>query len=345
MDSYKFWQNKNVVITGHTGFKGSWLALLLTFLGANVVGISREKYEGIYKLSSLSSVLEGELFFDINNEENFPEKINNSFKPDILFHFAGQSLVSVGYSNPLDTLNTNIIGTYNVLNYFDKIDSVKSIVVSTTDKVYLKPSEENIETSALGGSDFYSASKASAEFVISSFLNNGSSANVSVVRSGNVLGGGDRANNRLIPDLIKSIIDNQSFTIRQPNSTRPWQYVLDSLFGYLLVAEENYNKSVSEIYNLNSTVNNKYNAGYIAETFTKSWGSDIKIIEESNEKFKEVEVLNLNSQKAKDRLNWIPQLEIDDLLNLIVRWEKSHFEEKNQEFSFDEISSYLKLIK
>ena len=122
MDSYKFWQNKNIVITGHTGFKGSWLALLLTFLGANVVGISREKYEGIYKLSALSSVIEGELFFDINNEESFTKKINNSFKPDILFHFAGQSLVSVGYSNPLDTLNTNIIGTYNVLNYFRKIN-------------------------------------------------------------------------------------------------------------------------------------------------------------------------------------------------------------------------------
>ena len=160
--------------------------------------------------------------FKIKKKINETVKEIVKFKPDILFHFAGQSLVSVGYSNPLDTLNTNIIGTYNVLNYFDKIDSVKSIVVSTTDKVYLKPSEENIETSALGGSDFYSASKASAEFVISSFLNNGSSANVSVVRSGNVLGGGDRANNRLIPDLIKSIIDNQSFTIRQPNSTRPW---------------------------------------------------------------------------------------------------------------------------
>ena len=170
MDIKKFWANKNVIITGHTGFKGSWLTLFLTYLGANVIGISREKYNGIYKLSSVDKVLKKEYFIDISNNIKLPKKEIDKFNPDIIFHLAGQSLVSVGYEDPLDTINTNILGTYNVLDYFNKIDSVKSAVVSTTDKVYLNPAQTNNEFSELGGSDFYSATKASSEFIIKSFL-------------------------------------------------------------------------------------------------------------------------------------------------------------------------------
>ena len=344
MNSNNFWKNKNVIITGHTGFKGSWLVNLLKYLESNIVGISREKYEGIYELSCVSKLLEDEIFIDISKNIDIPEKLFKSFQPDIVFHFAGQSLVPVGYSNPLDTINTNIVGTYNVLNYFDKYDSINSIIVSTTDKVYLNPNDKNVETSILGGTDYYGASKASAEFIISSFLNNNPSTNISVVRSGNVLGGGDRAFKRLIPDLIKAIKSNQDFEIRQPNSVRPWQYVLDSLVGYLYVAEENYKNSISEIYNLNSTVNNQYTAGYIVDTFSEIWGTDTNIIETKDINFKEVDILNLDSSKARDKLNWSPKLEIDDLIKLIVNWEKAHIKDSDDEYTLNEINNYFSLI-
>ena len=344
MNSNNFWKNKNVIVTGHTGFKGSWLVNLLKYLDSNIVGISREKYEGIYKLSSVSQLLEDEIFIDISKDIDIPEKLFKSFQPDIVFHFAGQSLVPVGYSNPLDTINTNIVGTYNVLNYFDKFDSVNSIVVSTTDKVYLNPNNLNVETSTLGGKDYYGASKASAEFIISSFLNNNPSTNISVVRSGNVLGGGDRAFKRLVPDLIKAIKLKQDFEIRQPNSVRPWQYVLDSLLGYLYVAEENYTNSISEVYNLNSSVNNQYTAGYIVDKFNKIWGTNINIIESKDKSFKEVDILNLDSSKAKDKLNWSPKLEIEDLIELIVNWEKAHIKDIDDKYTLNEINNYFSLF-
>lgn len=344
MNLNNFWKNKNVIITGHTGFKGSWLVNLLKYLESNIVGISREKYEGIYKLSCASKLLDDEYFIDISKNIEIPEKLFKSFQPDIVFHFAGQSLVPVGYSNPLDTINTNIVGTYNVLNYFDKFDSINSIVVSTTDKVYLNPNDKNVETSILGGTDYYGASKASAEFIIRSFLNNNPSTNISVVRSGNVLGGGDRAFKRLIPDLIKAIKSNQDFEIRQPNSVRPWQYVLDSLVGYLYVAEENYKNSISEIYNLNSTVNNQYTAGYIVDKFCEIWGTNTNIIETKDVNFKEVDILNLDSSKAREKLNWSPNLEIDELIKLIVNWEKAHIKDYDDEYTLNEIDNYFSLI-
>ncbi len=343
MDIKKFWANKNVIITGHTGFKGSWLTLLLTHLGANVIGISREKYDGIYKLSSVDKVLEKEYFIDISNNIKLPKKEIDKFNPDIIFHLAGQSLVSVGYKDPLDTINTNILGTYNVLDYFNKIDSVRSAVVSTTDKVYLNPAETNNELSEIGGTDYYSATKASSEFIIKSFLNNEPNINVSVVRSGNVLGGGDRALNRLIPDLIESITLNKEFILRQPKSTRPWQYVLDSLTGYMLAAQENFQNSKSEVYNLNSSSNNLFTAQDIVEKFKKEWGSDLVINIPKNNKFKEVKILNLDSSKANENLGWSPKFDLDELIKTIVKWEKIHLSQQSFTHSINEIKNYLDL--
>ena len=171
MINYSFWKNKKVLITGHTGFKGSWLGVFLKNLDSQIYGISREDKKGLYQMANLKNIYENELFFDLSSKDSASdfqqiEKIN----PDIVFHFAAQSLVYQGYKNPLDTLNSNIIGTFNVLNEISKCPNTKSIVVSTTDKVYKNSDFDNVEESPLGGKDFYSSSKVGQENVIEAFL-------------------------------------------------------------------------------------------------------------------------------------------------------------------------------
>lgn len=341
----KFWSNKNIVITGHTGFKGSWLAVFLNELGANLFGISREKKKGIYTIANISSLFKYEDFLDLS--ENFGEdNLKNliEFDPEIVFHFAAQSLVYVGYSNPLDTLKSNIIGSYNLLNNCLKLPKIKSVITSTTDKVYKFSNSDNVESSQLGGKDFYSSSKVGVENVITAFLNSYDNFNISTVRSGNVLGGGDRGEKRLITDLVNALISEEKFLMRKPNSIRPWQSVFDSLYGYLLVAQENYKEDKSEIYNLNSKPNNQYTSQYIAEKFVSLWNSKIEIEVEDKEHFKEVDILKINSTKANDTLGWKPQVKIDDLIQQIVDWELYYLKNNDTNFSIQQAKQYLALV-
>lgn len=344
IENSNFWKNKRVLVTGHTGFKGSWLSLFLKYLDAEVYGISKEPNEGVYKDVGLSKVFAGESFVDISSYEflNCETEIRR-FNPDIVFHFAAQSLVYKGYTDPLETLKTNIIGTFNVLNSLKEIDSLKTIVVATTDKVYKKSDFNNIEDSPLGGKDFYSSSKVGTENVVTAFANMQKLFNISVVRSGNVIGGGDRAEKRLVVELIESLKKNKDFLLRKPNSIRPWQYILDSVFGYLLVAEENYKKDTAEIYNLNSKTNNKYDAKFIAEKFVNTWGSKISINILDNEEFEEVDVLRIDSSKAKKKLGWIPKVSIEKLVEETVKWEKFHSTNNTLDFSFEQINNYLEI--
>ena len=342
MINYDFWKNKKVLITGHTGFKGSWLSIFLKSLDCEIFGLSRETIEGIYEKANLKSIYSQEFFNDISSEnftENFKEikKIN----PDIVFHFAAQSLVYKGYQDPLDTLNSNIIGTFQVLNEISKCSSTKSAIVSTTDKVYKNSDFDNVEESPLGGKDFYSSSKVGQENVIEAFSRLGYELNISVVRSGNVIGGGDRAEKRLATDLIESLISNKDFVLRKPHSIRPWQYVFDSIYGYLLVAQENYSDAKSEIYNLNSEPNNKYDAEYLARKFIEIWASNIDIKIDKNEEFKEVDKLIINSSKAKHALGWEPKTSIDEMVNETVMWEKKHLKDSSPNFSISQVKKYL----
>ena len=342
MINYAFWKNKKVLITGHTGFKGSWLGIFLKNLDSEIYGISREDKKGLYQMANLKNIYEDELFFDLSSTDtasNFQqiEKIN----PDIVFHFAAQSLVYQGYKNPLDTLNSNIIGTFNVLNEISKCPDTKSVIVSTTDKVYKNSEFDNVEESPLGGKDFYSSSKVGQENVIEAFSRLDNQLEISVVRSGNVIGGGDRAEKRLATDLIESLIANKNFILRKPKSIRPWQHVFDSIYGYLLVAQENYLDEKSEIYNLNSEINNKYDAEYLSKKFIELWDSKISIEIEKNEEFKEVDTLIINSSKAKDKLGWKPILPIDEMINETVLWEKQYINDTSPDFSLNQANNYL----
>ena len=345
----KFWDSKKVLITGHTGFKGSWLSLFLKNLNAELYGVSREKKDGIYTLGNLSNLFESELFVDIStsNTDSLNEYIAN-VNPEVVFHFAAQSLVIEGYKNPKDTIYSNIIGSYNMMEIINSISSVKSLVISTTDKVYKYPNHDNKEDSELGGKGYYSSSKVSVENLISAFINSSKNdyLNISTVRSGNVIGGGERAQNRLLTDLIQSVINNEDFILRMPEAIRPWQYVLDSIYGYLLIAKDNYINEKSEIFNLNSKPNNKFSSKYLSDVFIDTWESDIKIIIDESKDFKEVEILTINSEKAKNELGWVPLYDIPETIKNIVAWEKEYANKTNHnhEFSYKQINDYIERV-
>ncbi len=237
-----FWKNKKVLITGHTGFKGRWLSLILDSIGANVYGISlKPNNTKIYY-----SLISRNYYFDINNFNKL-DNVIKKIKPQIIFHFAAQSLVLSGYKKIIDTYKTNFMGTINILEASKISRSTKALLITTTDKVY-KNSGKSIffqENSELGGKDPYSASKAACEIAIQSYIKSNlmNNVNLASMRAGNVIGGGDFASDRLMTDLIKHFQNKnkkQKLIIRNPNSIRPWQYVLDVVNGYILLAEKLY---------------------------------------------------------------------------------------------------------
>ncbi len=320
-----FWKKKKVLITGHTGFKGGWLAVFLKTLGSELYGISKSKENGIYDLANLSSIFKGEFFLDIGNDKKEKiEEILNEVKPDIIFHFAAQAIVSIGHLDPLETIRSNTLGTLNLCLAIKNSNYCKSVVVATTDKVYKNNEEENKENSFLGGNDFYSLSKVGAENIISilndSFKNEPA---ISTVRSGNVLGGGDRGKDRLVVDLVSSFLNDEIFFVRNKKSIRPWQYVLDSIYGYLLIGEKNYTSKISEIYNLNSKINNEYTVEFLIKQFEKTLESEIKI-DYLQESFSEKNILRLDSSKARDELNWSTETSIEKTISKIINWEQHY---------------------
>ena len=237
-----FWYRKKVFITGHTGFKGSWLSLWLLKLGAELKGYSLKPNTSpsIYKALKLNEVIESE----INDIRNFNEleKSITSFKPDILFHMAAQPLVRDSYKDPLYTFETNTIGTANVLEACKFSTNLKTIIIVTTDKCYENDERSSayVETDSMGGKDPYSASKGCAELITSSYRHSflkDLKKGVSSVRAGNVIGGGDWSKDRLIPDILRSFEEGKKLSIRNPDAIRPWQYVLEPLSGYLMLAQ------------------------------------------------------------------------------------------------------------
>jgi CDP-glucose 4,6-dehydratase len=346
MESLKiFWKNKKVIVTGHTGFKGSWLSIFLKYLGAEVYGISREKKIGVYSIVNIQNIFEKEIFLDIAHTDSSVlyseiEDIN----PDIVFHFAAQSLVIESYINPLETLETNIIGSYRVLDCLNRLNKQISVIVSTTDKVYKNPNSDNTESSELGGKDFYSSSKVAVENLIFAYSNESINKDlvISTVRSGNVIGGGERADNRLITDIVSAAINNIDIHLRMPKSIRPWQHVLDSISGYILVAMDNYNTKKSQTFNLNSKPNNKYTAERITEIFLQKWKSNVNVVIDNDAKYEEVEVLKINSSKAKNILHWQPIYSLEKSLEEIVLWEKYYLNENDVNYSLEAVEKYLK---
>ena len=323
-----FYKNKNIIITGHTGFKGSWLTLMLILLGSNVFGYSlKPKKLSLFNCLKLNKKLSGNKFSDIRNYNKLEKFIIKS-KPDLIFHFAAQPIVSEGYLKPLYTWNVNVDGTLNLLKVTDKLKKKCSVVIITTDKVYKINKKNKIynEFDELGCYDPYSSSKVCTEIVVNCYVNSffkktTLNNRISTVRAGNVVGGGDYSENRLLPDIIKSINNNSKLTVRNPNNIRPWQHVIEPLVGYLTLAEYQFKGKINE-------KNNVWNFGPKKNSFKKVMDI-IKIMQKfsffnltikKDEKYNETEVLKLNSNKSKKKLKWYSKMTLQSTLKEVFDW-------------------------
>ncbi|MBN2863670.1 MAG: CDP-glucose 4,6-dehydratase [Bacteroidales bacterium] len=325
-----FYSNKKVLVTGHTGFKGSWLAIWLKELGAIVTGIALDPQtdRDLFLLAGLAHKIK-DYRQDIRNLDKIQEILTQE-QPEIVFHLAAQALVLPGYENPVDTFVTNIIGTANILEACRHTLSVKQIVIVTTDKVY--ENKECItgykETDSLGGYDPYSASKAAAEILTQSYrlsFSQSASQSIATARAGNVIGGGDWSVNRIVPDCIKSLEKNEPIIIRNPESVRPWQHVLEPLSGYLFLASKmavDPNK-YSGAWNFGPEERDLIKVKDIVEAIIKCWGKGHWQYENKNAKPHEAGILRLDITKVKNNLGWRPVLNIERAISMTVDWYKN----------------------
>lgn len=343
-----FWKGKRVLITGHTGFKGVWLSLTLKELGSSIAGYSLKprKADVFYKKIRNKEIFQLESFGDINNKKRITN-IFQKFKPDIVFHLAAQPLVIESLKNPYYTYNTNVMGTLNILE-MTKIFKIKASIFITTDKCY-KNIESNRgykETDIIGGKDIYSSSKACCEILINSFRETFSVTNsllpIVSVRAGNVLGGGDFNENRIIPDYFKAYSKKKTLIIRNPNSIRPWQYILDVINGYLLVAERTFKNEEVFFDSWNFGPNEKKLIS-VEKLINIINDEDVKIIKNNKISNVESKILILNSNRAKRELDWRPKFPVDKILFETKNWYKQFYSDKSSihDFSRNQIINFF----
>lgn len=346
-----FWKNKRVFITGNTGFKGSWLTLCLEQKGAIIGGYSLpcSEINLIYNSCKLNKTTH-QTFGDIRDEEKLKKSILE-FSPDVILHLAAQPIVKYSYSDPKYTYETNVIGTLNVLNAGFECGKIKSIIIVTSDKCY-----ENLEweygyreSDPLGGHDPYSSSKACCEILTSSFRRSytkENSPNVSTVRAGNVIGGGDWSDYRLIPDIIKSYKSTKEIELRYPQATRPWQHVLEPISGYLLLAEKLFNhKEFEGAFNFASVEENCKPVLYLANKINSLLENQLVIKANSAGNEHEANFLKLDSSKAKNNLDWTPKWALDTTLEKTVDWYLSYYKNPDtiKQFTINQINEYFEI--
>lgn len=318
----------HVFITGHTGFKGSWLTLLLTRLGHTVSGYSLHPVEGsLFELARIESDVSNHFIGDIRDKENLSLALLTS-QPDAVIHLAAQPLVRDGYRQPRETFEVNVMGTLNVLEASMSINSIKSILNITTDKVYKE--NPNVlpyaEDASLGGKDPYSASKSMADILSSSLASSFRGNKIVNARAGNVIGGGDNSRERLIPDLVSSFKSNNPAIIRAPESVRPWQHVLDCLSGYELLLEKLSNDEIKTgtSWNFGPNDDSMKSVGEITELATDLWGPENSWeIQIDDGDFHEAKLLTLDSQKSRSELNWVDHLPYPSSLIWTIDWYKN----------------------
>lgn len=332
--NHYFWHNKRVLLTGHTGFKGSWLSIWLQSMGAKVVGYALPPSTSP-NLFALATVEQGmtSVIGDIC-DFNKLQSVFASHQPEIVFHMAAQPLVRYSYQNPVETYATNVMGTVHLLEAVRNTPSVKAVVNITTDKCY--ENKEWIwgyrENEPMGGYDPYSNSKACAELVSaayrSSFFNSDNYAlhgvAIATARAGNVIGGGDWAKDRLIPDILDAFENGRKVEIRHPHAIRPWQHVMEPLRGYLTLAEQlfEHGASFGEAWNFGPNDDDVKSVGWIVEQMATLWGLDAQWQIDTGEHPHEAHYLKLDISKARSRLGWHPALHIQDALALIIDWSR-----------------------
>lgn len=344
-----FWKGRKVFITGHTGFKGTWLSLWLQQMGAKVTGYSLEPptSPSIFVNTKLSTVIENSVKGDILDSKLFNRTMQET-KPEIVIHMAAQPLVRDSYTDPVGTYATNVMGTVNMFEAVRKTPSVKAVLNITTDKCY--ENKEWLwgyrENEPMGGHDPYSSSKACAELVSSayrnSFLHNGGIA-LATARAGNVIGGGDWAKDRIVPDAMRAFMDNESLLIRNPIATRPWQHVLEPLSGYIMLCQKliEQPEKFSEGWNFGPDDEGAQPVSILADTMVRCWGNDAQWIVDNNEHPHEARYLKLDCSKAKNLLKWKPIWCLERALDETVQWYKAWHQNKEiQEFTINQIKLY-----
>jgi CDP-glucose 4,6-dehydratase len=352
-------KNKKVLITGNTGFKGSWLSTWLIELGADVYGISND----IPTNPSMFDALKLQRVITHFNADvrDYPrlKRIIEDIKPDFLFHMAAQPIVVTSYKDPIDTISTNVMGTANILEALRETNNKCTAIIITSDKCY-----DNVEwvwgykeSDAVGGQDIYSGSKGAAELIFKSyyhsFFKNVEKSNVRVasVRAGNVIGGGDWADYRIVPDCIKAWREGQSVEVRSPKATRPWQHVLEPLSGYLTIAQElneniNYN---GESFNFGPNAEYNKTVKELLDDLSKNWNlkQEPSFLSEVTSEFHEAGLLKLNCDKALFHLKWLPTLDYNKLIEFTSTWYYSFYNDKTDMFKFtnNQIKEYEEIAK
>ena len=354
----KIFHNKTILVTGHTGFKGSWLSIWLTSLGAKVIGLSDDvpTNPSNFVASKVGELIEDNII-DIRDKKSV-EKIIQQYQPDFVFHMAAQALVRPSYESPLATIEINAIGSANILEGLRTLNKQVIAVMITSDKVY-----DNVEwfwgyreTDRLGGKDPYSASKGMAELVIRTYVEsffsmNDNNVRVGIVRAGNVIGGGDWATDRIVPDCVRAWSNNEVVNIRNPLATRPWQHVLEPLSGYLTLAIdlENSSQRHGEAYNFGPSVQQDCNVSVLINEMAKYWDKVSWNDASSSENYlHEAGLLKLNCDKSFNDLNWQSTLNFEQTIRMTVEWYKAFYENEHSSmynYTIEQISEYMKIAK
>jgi len=350
-----FWHGKRVLLTGHTGFKGSWLSLWLQSLDAQVVGyaLAPPTKPSLFEVAGVEKGMTS-IIGDIRDLEHI-RTVFTEHQPEIVIHMAAQPLVRYSYIEPVETYSTNVMGTVNLLEAVRSTKSVKAVVNVTTDKCY-----ENREwawgyreNEPMGGYDPYSSSKGCAELVTAAYRNSYFHPNkyqehgvaIASARAGNVIGGGDWAEDRLIPDIMRAISEDRPVNIRNPHAIRPWQHVLEPLSGYLLLAQKLCEESAdfAEGWNFGPNDEDAKPVQWIAEKLTHSWGEGASWVLDGGDHPHEAHYLKLDCSKAKSRLGWHPRWHLDDALEKIVGWQKIYQQGADMKaVTLEQIETYSK---
>lgn len=351
----EFWKQRKVLITGHTGFKGSWLSLLLQHLGAEVVGYSlpAPTTTNLYELANIDNGMKS-VHGDVRDLDHFKQVLIDH-RPEAVIHMAAQSLVHQSYQDPIETYETNVMGTARVLEALRQVGGVKAVVVVTSDKCYAN--REWVwgyrEDDAMGGYDPYSSSKGCAELVTAafrqSFFNSSKtgnpSAQIASARAGNVIGGGDWAENRLVPDLMQALMAGRPALIRNPQATRPWQHVLDPLSGYMVLVEKlsTDGSDYAEGWNFGPRDDDSKPVSWISQRLTELWQGDSGWQVDDNDYPHEAHYLKLDCSKAAAKLGWRPRWNIDQALDATVQWYKAYQSgHELRDLMIRQIQSYLR---
>lgn len=342
MFDLSFYKNKKVFVTGHTGFKGSWLCRMLVNSGAEVTGYSLEPptSPSLFEIAGIAADVHS-VTGDIRDYEKLKSTFDNA-RPEIVLHLAAQPIVRNSYQNPSYTYETNVMGTVNILECVRNSEGVRSFVNVTTDKVYLNRewSWGYRENEELDGFDPYSNSKSCSELVTHSYKRSfftDRSVIVSTARAGNVIGGGDFAKDRIIPDCVRAVMKGENIIVRNPYSIRPYQHVLEPLYVYLMIAGMQYEDSeYSGYYNVGPDDCDCFQTGALVDLFAKHWGEEIKWVNQCSDGPHEANFLKLDCSKLKSRFNWRPRWNLDKAVEQTVRWSKCWLDGGNVRMCMDQ---------